>query len=436
MMTRRDVLLGSSALAFKIASLGEQDDTAYLKQLVLDVLEASRVKPGTNGPPGWGITNTGGFPLVTPGKGGYPAFWVRDFSMAADSGLVPSEEIRNHLFLIAKTQNGPETRKLKNGLELPPWSIADHINFDGKPVFYPGTYASGEDQGDGAFGFLPPIDDHFEFIHLAYLLFKQTRSKGFLGEMVEGVPLLERLDRAFLSPGFDPATELAATTLARRAVGFGFCDAIVHDGKLLMASLLRHRAASELEELTGRARYRETQRRIELNVPRTFNDPTSGWLLASTGTSGQPDVWGTLRALAELPLAGGVRSRAEQEVRKAVKAGTILLEGAVRHVPIDRDFSASSAWERAYPAKGSYQNGAYWHTPAGWLLHVLHRLDPKLSRQVLADFVSHLKANDLRLGKQGLDAPWECFGPNGTARQNGGYLASVALPFAEIRTWR
>lgn len=436
MVTRRDLILGGSALAFGLGRFFDPDDITYLKQLVLDMLEASRVKPGTNGPPGWGITNTVGFPLVTPGKGGYPAFWVRDFSMATDSGLVPTEELRNHLFLVAKVQNGPETRKLRNGLELPPWSIPDHINFDGKAVFYPGTYSSGEDQGDGAFGVLPPIDDHFEFIHLAYLLHRQTRSKGFLSEKVEGASLQERLERAFTSPEFDPATELATTTLKRRAVGFGFCDAIIHDGKLLMASLLRHRAAKELEALTGKAKYRQAQRRMESSVPKTFKDPDSGWLLASTGTSSQPDVWGTLRALAELPLPGDVRTNAEQEVLKAVKEGTILLEGAVRHVPTDRDFSASSAWERAYPAKGSYQNGAYWHTPTGWLLRVLRRLDPKLSRQILADLESHLKANDLRLGKQGLDAPWECFGPNGTARQNGGYLASVALPYAEVRTWR
>lgn len=413
-----------------------QGHIPYLRQLVLDVLEASRVNPGTNGPPGWGITNTVGFPLVTPGKGGYPAFWVRDFSMAADSGLVPTEELRNHLFLIAKTQNGPETRKLKNGLELPPWSIPDHINFDGKPVFYPGTYASGEDQGNGAFGVLPPIDDHFEFIHLAFLLSRQTRSKAFLKGIVSGSSLLDRLERAFDSPESDPATGLCMTTLNRRAVGFGFCDAVVHDGKLLMASLLRYRAARELETLTGSRRYREIQKRIESSLPSAFRDPKSGWLLASTGTSAQPDVWGTLRALADFPIPKDVRTRAEQEVLKAAKDGTILLEGAVRHVPTNRDFSEKTAWERAYSPKGSYQNGAYWHTPTGWLLRVLRRVEPSLAKQILGEFIQHLKSNDLRHSRPGLDAPWECFGPNGTARQNGGYLASAALPFAEVRTWR
>ena len=77
-------------------------------------------------------------PSSRPGKDTYTAFWVRDFSMAVDSGFVTADELRNHLLLTCKAQNGPEDRKLANGLHVPPWAIPDHINYDGRPSFYPG----------------------------------------------------------------------------------------------------------------------------------------------------------------------------------------------------------------------------------------------------------------------------------------------------------
>lgn len=56
-------------------------------------------------------------------------------------------------------QNGDRTRLLENGLQVPPYAIADHINFDGAPVFFPGTYRAGEDQGNGSYGFYPPLNN-------------------------------------------------------------------------------------------------------------------------------------------------------------------------------------------------------------------------------------------------------------------------------------
>ncbi len=118
--------------------------------------------------------------------------------------------------------------------------------------------------------------------------------------------MFERLEKAFACPTTDPETGLAQTTEADRAVGFGFCDAETHTGKLLFASLLRYRAAGELAELAKAlghrervAGYRQIQKTIRANLARTFGDPASrdGWLRASTGLSGQPDVWGTLFAL-------------------------------------------------------------------------------------------------------------------------------------------
>ena len=283
-----------------------KEDLAFLRDMTRDVVEASRVKPGSNGGGRWPLTNSCGFTLVTPGKDTYTAFWVRDFSMAVDSGFITAEELRNHLLLICKAQNGPAELKLANGLHVPAWTIPDHINYDGRPTYYPGTYASGQDQGAGACGRVPPIDDHYEFVHIAYTYWKTTRDAGIFAVEVNGATVFERLEKAFACPTIDPETGLAQTTEADRAVGFGFCDAETHTGKLLFASLLRYRAAGELAELARAlghrervADYRQIQATIRANVVPTFGDPKriGGWLRASTGLSSQPDVWGTLFAL-------------------------------------------------------------------------------------------------------------------------------------------
>lgn len=429
MITRRSFLVLALGLVFQpgraLSQKAPQTDVEFLKRLTLEILEQSRVKPGTNGPPNWPIKNSVGFALVTPGRQGYPAFWIRDFSMACDSGLVPTQEIRNHLFLVARCQNGESERKLQSGAFLPPYAIPDHINFDGTAVFFPGTYSSGEDQGGGPWGKLPPIDDHFEFVHLAHMLWKQGRSRAFLQEQVIGIPLNERLKKAFESPESDRELGLATTSVGRRAVGFGFCDSIVHTGHLLYASLLRFRAANELDELTGDREYRRIADRIKQAIPETFQDPASGWLLASTGISRQPDVWGTLLALHLGVLDAKAANRALTTVLDAFKAGQITLEGAVRHVPTNRDFSEKTAWEGTYTGKGSYQNGAYWHTSTGWLIEALAKVDRAAAKQVMSEFVAHLRANPA--------SPWECFGPGLNYTQNPGYLASVAWPYASLK---
>ena len=95
-------------------------DLAFLRDMTRDVVEASRVKPNSNGGGHWPLTNSCGFTLITPGKDTYTAFWVRDFSMAVDSGFVTAEELRNHLLLTCKAQNGPADLTLANGLHVPP----------------------------------------------------------------------------------------------------------------------------------------------------------------------------------------------------------------------------------------------------------------------------------------------------------------------------
>ena len=112
----------------------------------------------------------------------------------------------------------------------------------------------------------------------------------------------------------------------------------------------------------------------------------------------------------------------------AVRAGTITLEGGVRQVPTDMDFSKTTAWERSMCPVNTYQNGGYWHTASGWLIEALWKHDRKLALQVFDEMLAHLRAEDFRKGP-GHGAPWEVYGPNGQGRQNPVYMASVALPY-------
>lgn len=224
-------------------------DIEFLRDLTADVIKDSSVAPGSNGGGRWPLTNNCGFALITPGKDTYTAFWIRDFSMAADSGLISDPGLLRHLMLICRSQNGNTEVQLAHGLHLPPWAIPDHINYNGRPSFFPGTYSSGNDQGDGTFGRRPPVDDHYEFIHIGYEYWCRTHTREFLFTPVNGVVVFQRFLNAFGSPEVEQGTGLVVTSEADRAVGFGFCDAEVHTGRLLFASLLRYRAAGELAEL-------------------------------------------------------------------------------------------------------------------------------------------------------------------------------------------
>ena len=98
------VSLGISTLAALAAGpiIGRglpKEDLDFLRVMTRDLVEASRVKPNSNGGGRWPLTNSCGFALITPGKDTYTAFWVRDFSMSADSGFITAEELRNHLGL-------------------------------------------------------------------------------------------------------------------------------------------------------------------------------------------------------------------------------------------------------------------------------------------------------------------------------------------------
>lgn len=373
-----------------------------------------------------------GFAFVTPG-GDYPSLWVRDFSMSAGCGLLDLRTIEAHLRLIASVQNRASDRKLASGAVVPAFAIPDHIRYDGQPVFYPGTYSSGDDQGGEPWGVLPPVDDHYEFVHIAYALWRAKGTVDWLDDQ-----LWTSLTRALEAPSSDPETGCVVTHTGRRAVGFGFCDAIVLTGSLLFATLLRYRALGEMVELCralNRTESLETWRRqrrlIENHLASTFLE--DGWLLAATGIGKQPDVWGSAFAVHLGAIRGATKREVAERLASATKRGTISWKGAVRHVPTDRDYSPTSAWEKtAGVALNRYQNGAYWHVATGWLVSALITVDRPLARSVVVKMLDHFREGDFRRGFN-TGAPWECLHPAGDYRQNRVYMASVTLPLEVLQ---
>jgi hypothetical protein len=453
-LSRRQFLCASSALgaaislptltyaASKLARepvLGEED-IAFLKTLAEATIERARVRPAETR--GSMPANNQGIVLITPG-GNYPALWIRDFAMSLDCDLIDVREVVPQLLLIARCQNGGKERRLRSGAVIPPFAIPDHINFDGGAVFYPGTYSAGEDQGADPWGPIPPMDDHFYFIHIAYYVWRKTRDAKFLSQSVDGIDLFARLEFAINAPLCNVRTGAAVATKDRRAVGFGFQDSVYLLGSLSFATLLRYRALKQMAELSqalGKqdrsAGYADAAKRIAAHFVEEFTTPgqKDGWLLAATEVGRQPDVWATLFALYLGILPEDAAAKARKTIAAAVKApgNTIEYQGAVRHVPSDRYFRPDQCWESAVSKVNMYQSGAFWHTPTGWLIEALQAVDPTLARQVAGRFMQHLREGDFRRGT-GRGAPWECFGIDMAHAQNPVYMTSVTLPLAALK---
>lgn len=409
---------------------------AFLREMTKDVVEAARLRPGQSVPQTG--ENRTGITLVRPGgSAGYPSFWIRDSAMSFDSDFITTDEVRGLLLLTAQCQNSKAEIKTTSGAVIPPFSVPDHINPDGRPVYFPGTYSSGPDQGGEPYGKRPPFDDQFYFIEMAYYSVKKSGDLGILQREIGGFSLLQRLEKAFNVPPCDEAG-IIRTEEENRGVNFGFVDSVVHTGALLMATLLKFRAAlqlSELNQMSGKAEaaktYLSIANQIKKAVPAVFVTP-SGWLSATTGIGSQIDVWGTLFALSVGVLTGEDKEKALQAVLEGYRAGTIAYRGNVRQVPTNADYSPQSAWEKTIAPLNTYQNGAYWSTATGWLLEALYQVDRTAFAQAADEYITELMEGDYRKGGA-FGSPWECIHPANDYRRCPIYLTSVTMPYASLK---
>lgn len=412
-----------------------KDDLVFLEDMTKDVLEASRIYPGQFISDEFGSNNSGGTLIRPGGRNAYPSFWIRDYAMSLETGFVSKKEQQHMLLLTAATQCD-QSWITKGGSLIPFGAIADHIRIDNsKPIYFPGTY-SYEEQGTREWGTLPPYCDQFFFVHMAYYYVKSTGDRKILQREINGTPLIDRLKAAFHMPPADKDHHIVYTTEALRGVDFGFRDAITITGSLSFTSILKYRAANEIAELLQLLKkkeadkYREIAATIKKAIPGLFMDER-GMLLASTGKSNQPDVWSTALAAYLGVLEGEDLDKASRFLSQAYHSGTLSYKGNIRHVLTTDDFSDKTAWEISLASKNTYQNGAYWGTPTGWVCYAIAQADKPSAVKLANEFIADLKENDYRKGGE-LAAPYECFNQSGY-RQNPLYLTTVACPLVAFR---
>ena len=406
------------------------NDLVFLEQMVKDVMEASRIYPGQKISKDFGPNQTEGVLIRPGGRTSYPAFWIRDYAMSIETGYVSEKEQKHMLELTASTQSDSLIRT-KWGTSIPKGSIADHIRIDdGKPIYFPGTY-SFENQGEKKWGMQPPFCDQFFFIQMAYFYVKSFSKTPTLSKEINGVKLINRLEQAYQMPPSHPRSHLVQVDETNRGVDFGFRDAIYITGKLCYASLLKYQAAKQMAYLYGTMgnkskalRYQQEANLLKISIISTFSD-ARGMLRASTGISAQADVWATSLAINLGVLTGKSRLKAAQYLRDAYLRGELSQKGNIRHVVQSDDFSATSAWEKSVVPINTYQNGAYWGTPVGWVCQAIAYVDLPSAQKLAKEFIQELREGDFRKGDT-FGSPWECF--NDKLTQNPVYLTSVAVP--------
>lgn len=410
-------------------------DLSFLEGMTKDVMEASRIRPKQIVSREHGGNNTGETLIRPGGRDAYPSFWIRDYAMSLESGFVSQREQKHMLLLTAATQCD-QARITKGGSMIPFGTVADHIRIDdSKPIYFPGTY-SYEDQGTPKWGTLPPYGDQFYFVHMAHYYVKQTGDHQILTQEVNGSKLITRLKTAFHVPPSNESNGIVQATDDFRGVDFGFRDAQVITGDLCFPSILKYRAAKQLAELLqlikndDASKYLEIASNIKKSLPGVFMDER-GMLRASTGKSQQGDVWSTALAVYFKVLEGDNQSKACKVLADAYKAGTLSYKGNIRHILTTDDFNENTAWEISLAAKNTYQNGAYWGTPTGWVCYAINQIDPKSASALANEFVADLRENDFRKGDS-FGAPYECFNKD-TYKQNPIYLTTVACPLVVFR---
>jgi hypothetical protein len=244
---------------------------------------------------------------------------------------------------------------------------------------------------------------------------------------------------AFSMVPSDPENQLVVISENFQTCDFGFRDVVSMTGQVCFGSLLKYKASLELaglfKETGDQDRYRKYDglcNEIRNLIPGVFQDET-GFLKASTGKSAQLDVWATVFAVYYGILEEPYRNKACQAVARAYRSGTIAAEGQIRHVPTDGDFTDQTAWEVSAAKVNTYQNGAYWATPSGWVCFTLYQVDPLLANKLAVELVNHLKENDFRKGGTLNGRPYECIHPSTGYRQNPVYMTSVSCPLEALR---
>jgi hypothetical protein len=261
-----------------------------------------------------------------------------------------------------------------------------------------------------------PVADGSQFtVGVAWHTYQRTKSAELLSE------ILDPLIKAMGAVPRNPETRLVHITPGADwdRCPYGFTDTARKQGDVLFCSLLYVQACRQLSGLlhsAGRGdesrEWEQAGKLVVQSVRDVFWDPQVGLFHAATVKCREHDVWGSAFAV-YLGVAD-----AQQSMRISTYFRThyadLVQHGQIRHLP------GGVYWEEGC-ARDTYQNGAYWATPAGWFVYTLDLTDPAMADRTVVDMVSHFR----KFGA--------CEWIFGDQHKLPHYLASAALPLAGIR---
>ncbi len=421
--------------------LSKADETFWHEQ-ARRIVDSARLDPGQKS--GKWVNSTPYAIHVPGGNMGYPAFWVRDAVMMLGGDFIEPAELEGWIRLMASTIF-PQDRPIRPGVLVPAYAVPDHINFDGKPTYYPGNYETGNKQGGGPWGKYPPIDDQFYFVMAVYQHWKMTGDLGLFRSRISTgsseMQLADLCEKVYRAARSDAQTGLcvAGDVKTENAKDFGFCDAESKSGKLLFPSILKFVAAGELAGLfraTGDAQrervYKKDAGRLKTALQSTFYHASGGtgegWLHSATGIGDQPDVWGSAFAIQSGAVAGTAAQPIARALIRAYREKTAVREGCVRQI-LTTDTKNGGGWEVSKSPVGVYQNGGYWGTASGWYIAAMSLADRDAAESMARDFVGFLRGHQR---PDGLPEAWEWFNPDNGRNANPLYAATVALPYLSL----
>ena len=311
------------------------------------------------------IKASDGTPLYTPdGKAHYAALWTRDFaSMVENAGdLMPKENIEKCIDYLIKgiREDG---------------AVPDRVQVDGHPVYAAGApeIPLGEPNIDNAQFLVFAVTSYLDMVRTDRQKFLYRKWSSQLQKGMHYIPLAE--------------SGLVWNNPAKPHSPYGFTDTVAKTGELFMESLL---------------------------INSLWDDKT-GMFFAASRDCRQTDIWANAYAVyIGFPLGDKKDRIIDWLVNNFDR---YVWKGQVRHLP------KGEYWERQLMPveKERYQNGAYWATPAGWVMRALNERDPTLARRMFRDLVEDFRLSGI----------CECI--NVDYRQLASYVNSATNPLAAAR---
>lgn len=341
--------------------------------------------------------------------GFYRAMWTRDFCYMADGfpDAFTCEELRKCCLYLLEGQRD-------DGV------IPDRRQADGMSIYCAGWCEKpiGE----------PPTDNSQFLVKLICSYVKQSGDLDFFSENSN------RLECAMSAIPRDTSGLVWIDPAIKRSP-YGFTDQIGKTGHELFSSLLFYEAAQDMAELYGIIgdtlhwkKWQYEKDKILRSLDMLWKEEDGAFYAADIDCR-QLDVWGSAYAAYSDIIQGERQEKISRWLAKNYDA--IVSRGHVRHLTYpeywknllyspDNGYGEDFGY---YPKPGTYQNGAYWATPAAWVSGVIRLTDPRLADQMLLDLIEDFKKNGIN----------EAFNDETGYVGARDYAASVTLILGELR---